>query len=596
AYFISFEDQNITLRVIEEALSFVEDHGQWKFWKCYCCDEKFTDSELHFQHVVDKHLGRISPQLDLSDKNEILSILIETYLWYRDKISNNEILFDQKLLTSCAGFQFKESICLDGDSICLSFDEQLLQGGYNISERCTLDSSYFGENGASATFSIGGDQKDSGPPTSDDLLKWILDCPSIKEGLPATGGEALTSGTGVYALEIPEDGDDKTKTSLHKVITCFNETIDIELMKIEGMKTYDFFADDYSKLMATLVKNYIQAYLEKQADKNAAEKLKAEREEFSALVAADDKEKGDNQSKQLQKKSSKKKKRIGTNTASLKVPLRDHTDISNRGISSGDDMKQMVAEIKHKKELEDDCRKLAEKLAQQLQFENDSKQEAILQKCDEASKSGVFSDDLKHMEDELKHQKELDEDNTKLAENVEQQLQFESDSKQEAILQKCKKASKGDLFSDGLKHTEDELKHLKELDEDNRKLAENVEQQLQFESDSPRGADIQSTPNITDEITKIYKSLRPRPGTEIIEAAQSRVNNIEQEGKVAIEAICNQQKPQHTSQEIFNIFKMAQKTVVEYWTAERKREASTEYLNLLDLERVHDQINKDVRK
>ncbi|KAF5197998.1 hypothetical protein FRX31_012415 [Thalictrum thalictroides] len=167
------------------------------------------------------------------------------------------------------------------------------------------------------------------------------------------------------------------------------------------------------------------------------------------------------------------------------------------------------------------------------------------------------------MEDEIKHQKELEDDNRKLAEKLAQQIQFKNDSKQKAvILHECNEASKVNLFSDDLKQTEDELKHQKEWDEDNRKLAENVEQQFQFQSETQpyeetnggsRGADIPLTPDITDEITKIYKSLHPRPGTQIIEATQSHINN---------DAICNQQKPQDIPQELFNMLKMAQKTLV----------------------------------
>ncbi|PIA46768.1 hypothetical protein AQUCO_01500366v1 [Aquilegia coerulea] len=52
--------------VISEAIRFAKDHNSsWKFWICCSCGIKFLDSDLHYQHVVEKHIGRLSEELQL---------------------------------------------------------------------------------------------------------------------------------------------------------------------------------------------------------------------------------------------------------------------------------------------------------------------------------------------------------------------------------------------------------------------------------------------------------------------------------------------------------------------------------------------------
>lgn len=46
----------LAIEVLSEALSLAEINKDWKFWTCYCCNEKFTDSVSHNYHVVHEHI------------------------------------------------------------------------------------------------------------------------------------------------------------------------------------------------------------------------------------------------------------------------------------------------------------------------------------------------------------------------------------------------------------------------------------------------------------------------------------------------------------------------------------------------------------
>eukprot|EP00261_Vitis_vinifera_P040763 XP_019082006.1 PREDICTED: uncharacterized protein LOC100256959 isoform X4 [Vitis vinifera] len=62
AHFSSVKD-GLASGVLSEALSFVEVNKVWKFWVCCRCGEKFKDSELHMQHVVQEHMGNLLPKM-----------------------------------------------------------------------------------------------------------------------------------------------------------------------------------------------------------------------------------------------------------------------------------------------------------------------------------------------------------------------------------------------------------------------------------------------------------------------------------------------------------------------------------------------------
>lgn len=61
-YALSSKD-NLASDVLSEALAFVGSNNTWKYWVCWRCKEKFTDSDTHVQHVMREHIGSLSPKL-----------------------------------------------------------------------------------------------------------------------------------------------------------------------------------------------------------------------------------------------------------------------------------------------------------------------------------------------------------------------------------------------------------------------------------------------------------------------------------------------------------------------------------------------------
>ncbi|XP_061373472.1 uncharacterized protein LOC133315821 [Gastrolobium bilobum] len=62
SYFGSLKD-TLPNEVLSEALSYAEANKTWNFWLCCRCDEKFSNSESHGQHVVQEHLGNLLPKM-----------------------------------------------------------------------------------------------------------------------------------------------------------------------------------------------------------------------------------------------------------------------------------------------------------------------------------------------------------------------------------------------------------------------------------------------------------------------------------------------------------------------------------------------------
>ncbi|KAF5178883.1 Ubiquitin carboxyl-terminal hydrolase-related protein, partial [Thalictrum thalictroides] len=58
-----FDSKDLEKDIIMEAFSFAKDHSSWKVWMCCSCDEKFPDCRLHFEHVLKKHVGVLSQEL-----------------------------------------------------------------------------------------------------------------------------------------------------------------------------------------------------------------------------------------------------------------------------------------------------------------------------------------------------------------------------------------------------------------------------------------------------------------------------------------------------------------------------------------------------
>lgn len=61
-HFGSLKD-GLAHEVLSEALSFAGSFRTWKFWDCCKCNEIFTNSEAHTNHVVQEHMGRLLPKM-----------------------------------------------------------------------------------------------------------------------------------------------------------------------------------------------------------------------------------------------------------------------------------------------------------------------------------------------------------------------------------------------------------------------------------------------------------------------------------------------------------------------------------------------------
>lgn len=101
-----------------------------------------------------------------------------------------------------------------------------------------------------------------------------------------------------------------------------------------------------------------------------------------------------------------------------------------------------------------------------------------------------------------------------------------------------------------------------------------------------------SLDDIVDDITRLHRSLPPRPHIDEVDAAVALLRAIDKEEKVHIEAILKQQEQQKRSldvgsggvpEELLVVQEQLQKNLVEFRSREQKREA----LKLLDLENTH---------
>ncbi|KAI3686481.1 hypothetical protein L1987_80159 [Smallanthus sonchifolius] len=61
-HFKSLKD-GLAYELITEALSFGVDNNGWRFWMCCRCSEKFTDPDLHKQHILQEHMESLSPKV-----------------------------------------------------------------------------------------------------------------------------------------------------------------------------------------------------------------------------------------------------------------------------------------------------------------------------------------------------------------------------------------------------------------------------------------------------------------------------------------------------------------------------------------------------
>ncbi|XP_071696286.1 uncharacterized protein [Rutidosis leptorrhynchoides] len=61
AHFQSLKD-GLAYEVITEALSYGVCNNGWRYWMCCRCGEKFSEAELHKQHIVHEHMDSLSPK------------------------------------------------------------------------------------------------------------------------------------------------------------------------------------------------------------------------------------------------------------------------------------------------------------------------------------------------------------------------------------------------------------------------------------------------------------------------------------------------------------------------------------------------------
>uniref|UniRef100_A0A7N0VE16 USP domain-containing protein n=1 Tax=Kalanchoe fedtschenkoi TaxID=63787 RepID=A0A7N0VE16_KALFE len=61
-HFASSKD-GLASEILSDALSYAEVNKSWKFWTCCRCGEKFSDQDYHMRHVMQQHMGSLSPKM-----------------------------------------------------------------------------------------------------------------------------------------------------------------------------------------------------------------------------------------------------------------------------------------------------------------------------------------------------------------------------------------------------------------------------------------------------------------------------------------------------------------------------------------------------
>ncbi|XP_039062565.1 uncharacterized protein LOC120207108 isoform X3 [Hibiscus syriacus] len=221
-------------------------------------------------------------------------------------------------------------------------------------------------------------------------------------------------------LESGEDDDWRAKDYLHQVDTCIEvaiqrqkEQLSVELSKIDArimrnvtgmqqleLKLEPVSALDYQSIMLPLLKSYLRAHLEDQAENDATEKSDAVREAFLAELARDSKkgaQGGSDNSRHSQEKIKDKKKNEFRKTKDSKasggnelhmlnyetaeqvsvVVASDGNHLDSEVSVNSGDLKQQEEEFRRKIELEAEERKLEETLEHQRQIENEAKQKHL---------------------------------------------------------------------------------------------------------------------------------------------------------------------------------------------------------------------------
>ncbi|KAK6947441.1 Leucine-rich repeat [Dillenia turbinata] len=84
------------------------------------------------------------------------------------------------------------------------------------------------------------------------------------------------------------------------------------------------------------------------------------------------------------------------------------------------------------------------------------------------------------------------------------------------------------------------------------------------------------SPNFVEavnEITKIYRSLPPRPTIEEVEAAKLVIESVSSEENAKLEEITKQQRPSDVPEDLFSVLQQVRKNMVLFQSYEQKKEA-----------------------
>ena len=84
------------------------------------------------------------------------------------------------------------------------------------------------------------------------------------------------------------------------------------------------------------------------------------------------------------------------------------------------------------------------------------------------------------------------------------------------------------------------------------------------------------------EITRIYRSLPPRPSLEEVEAATSTLDTVDNEEQAKLHEISKEELPQGVPEDLFSVLKELKKTMVLFQGHQQRKEA----LHLLELEKM----------
>lgn len=111
---------------------------------------------------------------------------------------------------------------------------------------------------------------------------------------------------------------------------------------------------------------------------------------------------------------------------------------------------------------------------------------------------------------------------------------------------------------------------------------------LSKEKPSPSSAFVETV----EEITRLYRSLPPRPSIEQVEAAMSVLQTVDTEEQTKLDEITKQEKPRDVSEDLFSVLQQFKKTMVLFQSCEQRKEAS----HLVEVDKLYGIFDELVRR